>query len=807
LVADHRDAFEAKRLCEVIEVNRSSFYAWEAAAEARAERAAKDAELAERIRVVHAEDKAYGAPRVTAELNDGAPPGERVNHKRVARVMRVHAIAGIRLRRRVRTTVPEPADAKAPDLLKRDFTATAPNRKYVGDITYLPPGRRDEPLPGHGDRLLFAQARRVGGRRAHAHRARQGRPQGRPPCPRQPPRSDLPCRPAQYTSKDHAILCKQLGITLSLGGVGTSADNALAESFNAALKRETLQGAAAFADDASCRRTVFRWAVRYNTRRRHSYLGQVSPNTYENHLAATLLEAPNQTHPVSKKQRQGPCSCLPVDPRIELLMSDTSRFAALVLVVAVVGLLAVLSNRLTQRVRVPAPLLVLVAAAVAVKVIPDLSSPSERLVERSVTLALICILFDGGLHMGWSKFRAAAAPITVLGVLGTFLTVGAVATLIHLVFGLSWFLATLVATAVSPTDPAVVFSVLGQREVSGRSGTILEGESGANDPVGIALMASLLTAGSLSTGAFGHIAIEFALQMVVGGTVGLLGGRTTLWFMRSIPLPAEGLYPLRSAACALILFAVATLAHGSGFLAVFVAGILLGEARAPYKREMERFHSALASLGEIVAFTMLGLTVDLAQLAKADVWAPGILIGAVLAFIIRPVAIGLCLIPARLQPNERNFVLFAGLKGAVPILLGSFILAAHVPDAERLYGIVVVVVVFSVLVQGSLVSTIAGLLRVPMRSIPQEPWAVGVRLGDEPDGVHRLTITSGAPADGQRIDELRTLPEDAWISLVVRDNRLLRVHGDSRLRAGDDILVLADANSLEDLIATFTGGA
>lgn len=134
-VADHRHAFEVKRLCEV---NRSSFYAGDAAAPARAQRAAADAELAERIRVAHEADKAYGAPRITAQLNDGAPPEQRVNHKRFAPVMAEHGIAGIRLRRRVRTTVPEPADAKAPDLLKRDFTAEQPNAKYVGDITYLP---------------------------------------------------------------------------------------------------------------------------------------------------------------------------------------------------------------------------------------------------------------------------------------------------------------------------------------------------------------------------------------------------------------------------------------------------------------------------------------------------------------------------------------------------------------------------------------------------------------------------------------------------------------------------------------------
>ena len=141
-VADHQHAYMVKRLCAAVQVARSSFYAWVEAAPARAERAAADAELAERIRTVQdpkqGGDRAYGAPRVTAELNDGVPVADRVNHKRVARVMRAHSLAGIRLRRRVKTTVPEPADTKYPDLLKRDFTAEAPNQRYVGDITYLP---------------------------------------------------------------------------------------------------------------------------------------------------------------------------------------------------------------------------------------------------------------------------------------------------------------------------------------------------------------------------------------------------------------------------------------------------------------------------------------------------------------------------------------------------------------------------------------------------------------------------------------------------------------------------------------------
>ena len=291
-VADHRDAFEVKRLCEVVEVHRSSFYAWDAAAAARAERAAADEALVARIRVVHQVDRAYGAPRVTAELNDGAPAQERVNHKRVARVMAEHGITGIRLRRQVRTTIPERADAKVPDLLHRDFTAQTPNTKYVGDITYLPLANGanlylatvidccSRKLAGWAvadhmrtslveDALKAALAERGSLRGAIFH-ADHG---------------------AQYTSKAYAALCQQLGVTLSMGAVGSSADNALAESFNAAFKRETLAGAATFPDATTCRRETFRWATRYNTRRRHSYCNYLSPTTYEDQLAAASPRA------------------------------------------------------------------------------------------------------------------------------------------------------------------------------------------------------------------------------------------------------------------------------------------------------------------------------------------------------------------------------------------------------------------------------------------------------------------------------------------------------------------------------------
>lgn len=485
-------------------------------------------------------------------------------------------------------------------------------------------------------------------------------------------------------------------------------------------------------------------------------------------------------------------------------MGDTQTFALIVLLAAAVGLLALLSNRVTERLRIPAPLLVLIASAVAVQAIPPLHAPPERTVERVVTVALVMVLFDGGMHIGWSRMRAALTPIALVGVLGTFLTVLGTAAFIHFAIDINWYLATLVATAIAPTDPAVVFSVLGKREISGRSGTILEGESGANDPVGIALMASLLTAGALNGGAIAHVGGEFLLQMGVGAVIGIIGARALLWFMRAVPLPGEALYPLRTIACAFIIFGVATIAHGSGFLAVFVAGIAIGEERAPYKREVEKFAAAMASLGEIIAFVVLGLTISLSELIRPEVLIPGVAVWVVMSVVVRPLFVGATLLPAKLRRKELTFVLFAGLKGAVPILLGDMLLYSGVPDAKRLYGIIVVVVILSVAFQGTLVPTVARRLRLPMRTIEPEPWALGVRLGSEPDGVRRLVVAAGSIADGVRIDGLDELPDDAWISLVVRQGSLVSIRRDTVLEVGDEVLVLADAEHAQTLEETFT---
>ena len=243
----------------------------------------------------------------------------------------------------------------------------------------------------------------------------------------------------------------------------------------------------------------------------------------------------------------------------------------------------------------------------------------------------------------------------------------------------------------------------------------------------------------------------------------------------------------------------------TGFASVateFVLQMVIGDARAPYQPEVKRFHAALAGWAEIVAFAILGLTVDLHVLTHPDVWIPGLVLAIALTVLIRPLGVGACLVPVRLQRNERVFILIAGLKGAVPILLGEFLRAAHVPDAERLYGIVVVVA-FSVLVQGSSVPGLARVLRLPMRTVDPEPWAIAVRLRDEPHGVHRLTVAAGSAAEGWAIGNLGDHAGDVWVSMVVRTSGLVPVRADTELRAGDEVVILADPELRDTLSALF----
>ena len=484
-------------------------------------------------------------------------------------------------------------------------------------------------------------------------------------------------------------------------------------------------------------------------------------------------------------------------------MSEVLDFGLVVLVVAGGFLLAVLAIKLTQRFPIPGPAVFLIAAAVISDLYPDVRDHlSITSVARIAVVALIVILFDGGMHVGWRRFRSAAAPIALLGVVGTFATAAVMATFAHFLFDFSWTTAGILGAALAPTDPAVMFSVLGNREVGGRSGTILEGESGANDPVGIALMIGMLDFATHEHASKWIVVREFSVEMAVGLAVGLAGAAALLPLMRRVPLPSEGLYPVRTLAAAGLVYGAATVAHGSGFLAVFVAGLLVGDARAPYKAEIERFHTSLASLAEIVVFVALGLTVDLSTFSETHVWRDGIVLAVLLALVARPVAAIPLLLPARLRWGERLFVVWGGLRGAVPILLAAFAVLEGIGQAGRIYGIVFLVVAISVISQGSSMPFLAERLGIPMRELEPEPWDLAIRLRTEPRGVRRFFVDSTARAAGSTIRDL-PIGANAWISLVLREGEAVQPRGSTVLEPGDEVVVLAPSEDARALARLF----
>jgi cell volume regulation protein A len=483
-------------------------------------------------------------------------------------------------------------------------------------------------------------------------------------------------------------------------------------------------------------------------------------------------------------------------------MSEIADFALIVLLVAGGSTLAILSTQLGNRLPVPAPVIFLLAAAVASDIWPQLLDDiSIRTVERVGVVALIVILLNGGMDIGWRRFRATAVPVVSIGVLGTFITAGVLTLAAHVLLGLEWRLAGVVGAALAPTDPAVVFSVLGRREVGGQSGTTLEGEAGVNDPAGIALMIGVVELATHHDASAMVIVEEFVLEMGIGVLCGVVAARLIVPALRRLDLGNEALYPVLVLALAASLYAATALAGGSGFLAVFVTGLFLGDATVPYKSEIARFQGSLAGLAEVVVFIALGLTVDLGNLS-AETWLHGALMMLALAVVARPLTVALTLGWTSLSRRERAFVTWSGLKGAVPILLAALAVIGEVPGARDVYGLVFVVVLLSVLGQGTLVPWVASRLAIPMLEHGRRPWQLSVDLSREPRGVHEFFVARGSVAHGSDVVGLG-LDDADWVSMVVRDGRPIRPTSDMTLAEGDRVYVLADPHRRSPLASLF----
>jgi potassium/hydrogen antiporter len=468
---------------------------------------------------------------------------------------------------------------------------------------------------------------------------------------------------------------------------------------------------------------------------------------------------------------------------------------ATALLFATCGLLlgvSVVFSRASQRTGVPIALLfILVGMLAGSEGLGHIAFDDYQFAFRLGTVALALILFDGGLNTPLATVRKAAAPAGVLATVGVAGTAVLVATTAH-ALGLGWREALLLGAVVSSTDAAAVFAVLrgSGLQLKRRVGVTLEIESGINDPVAV-ILTTTLTENLLSPGAASgvRIVLEVLIQLVGGAAVGIAVGFGGRQLLSRLSLLTGGLYPVVTLALALVAFGAGTLLHGSGFLAVYIAGLILGNGPLPYHTGLLRVHDALAWLSQVGMFLILGLLVYPSRLL--DVAWIGLSIALVLAFVVRPLVVAVSLLPFRYPRREVLYIGWVGLRGAVPIVLATFPVLAGAPGADRLFDLVFFIVVAAALVPGATVAWVTRRLGLQSKEPPAPQAVLAIESRQPLQGeLMSFYIDEALVVAGMPLEEL-PLPDGSAVTLIVRHNRLLPPAPDTALEPGDHVHLIA----------------
>ncbi len=460
----------------------------------------------------------------------------------------------------------------------------------------------------------------------------------------------------------------------------------------------------------------------------------------------------------------------------------------LILVGAALLAAGVLSAGFAARLRVPGLLLFLGLGMVVGDDGLNLISLSDPvLAQRVAVLALIAILFEGGLGTKPTDLRRAAVPGLVLANVGVVITAAVTAAAAALLLDVQPVTALLLGAVTASTDAAAIFSVLRRSPLPKRLTSLLEVESGANDPLAIVLTLSVLASAASGLSA-GQLLGFGATQLLGGIAVGTVVGVAGSWVLSRVSLGAEGLYPVLALSVAGLAYGAAALLGGSGFFAVYLAGLLVG-ARVPrHRRVIRTFHDGLATMAEIALFLLLGLLVFPSQLPAIAL--PGLALGSVLVFVSRPLAVVACLLPLRFSRAEMAMVSWAGLRGAVPIVLATFPLTAGVAGGEAIFNIVFFVVLVSSALQGTSVGWGAKRLGLEGDAHAWAPVAEALPLEGGDIDLVEVSVASDLAVCGSRLRDA-PLPHGTLVTAIVRDGRTLLPRATTRLRAGDLVLVAA----------------
>ncbi|MET9642125.1 potassium/proton antiporter [Streptomyces syringium] len=457
----------------------------------------------------------------------------------------------------------------------------------------------------------------------------------------------------------------------------------------------------------------------------------------------------------------------------------------LLLICSLVLLIAVAAVRISSRSGLPSLLIYL---GIGVAIGQDgigVSFNDVGLTQIIGYAALVVILAEGGLGTKWHEIKPALPAAAALSTVGVALSVGVTAAAAHYLADVEWRQALIIGAVVSSTDAAAVFSVLRNVPLPSRLTGVLEAESGFNDAPVVILVVAFSAAGPVEHWylLIGEIALELAIGAAVGIAVGMLGS----YGLRHVALPASGLYPIAVMAIATVAYAGGALAHGSGFLAVYLAALVLGNAKLPHWPATRGFAEGLGWIAQIGMFVLLGLLVTPHELG--DDIVPALVVGLVLTMVARPVSVFLSTAPFRMSWQEKTLLSWAGLRGAVPIVLATIPMVAAVPDSRRIFNIVFVLVIVYTLVQGPTLPWLARHLKL-RETEPED-------LGIESAPLERLrghllsvAIPDGSKMHGVEVGELR-LPPGAAVTLVVREGSSFVPAPTTVLRHGDELLVVA----------------
>jgi cell volume regulation protein A len=474
---------------------------------------------------------------------------------------------------------------------------------------------------------------------------------------------------------------------------------------------------------------------------------------------------------------------------------SATRLDLILLLGALVLLSAILAVRFANRIGLPG-LLVYLAIGLALQSLVRFDDTQRA---QSLGLAaLVLILAEGGLTTRWDDVRPALLPAALLSTLGVAVSMAVTALVAHVVLGGSWRYAFLLGAVVSSTDAAAVFSMLRLLKLPSRLAGALEIESGLNDaPAVIAVV--LLSAKHPQHNA-ALIALLVVYELVAGAAIGYAVSWLGVHALRRLALPASGLYPLAVLALAVAGFATSSLAHASGFLSVYVAGLVLGNSKLPHRPATRGFAEGVAWLAQIGLFVMLGLLVTPSALPREIL--PAVAVGAALLLIARPISVAISLLPLQIRRwrpwafsrPERLFLSWAGLRGAVPIVLATVPVTAGIEHSDRLFGLVFVLVVVFTLVQGPTLPLVARVLRLAGVGEPGQIDVEAAPLEDLHADLLQLVIPPGSLLHGVEIFELR-LPSGSAVTLVVRDGVSFVPTDDTQLREGDALLIVTTASA------------